>query len=213
MYRWQGVEKMNLYSRRIAIVTLCTAFLFFLLHSSPSLGKQETVHWQIIKNAFDKYLDYPSTENATLLCDVLPQEDIKNLGEDYGVSEYLYKNYEILAYEMKCGDKNAVKAAFSLFNISDGAFTEEIEWSLAELIRIQPKLFLEELELHKNGYFIREVDYPLFGEGIIFLDKMRAQTLESEMRIKALESVTDERLRPIRDECIKRLNDHIRKYR
>ncbi len=33
------------------------------------------------------------------------------------------------------------------------------------------------------------------------------------MRIKALESVSDEGLSAIRNECVKRLKDHLKKYR
>lgn len=205
---------MSIFSRKATLVAFCMAVILLWPSAFSSCAdKRETVDWQIIKKTFDEYLEYPSTENAAQLCAVLPKENVKNISENHGVFEYLYQNYETLAYEMKCGDRNAVTAAFRLFNISDGAFTEEIEWSLAELIRIQPKLFLEELELHKNEYFMREVNYPLYGEGSFFVDRMNAQLLETEMRIKALESVSDEGLRPIRDECIKRLTDHLKRDR
>jgi hypothetical protein len=176
--------------------------------------QEEAINWEVIKKAYDEYLIYPSTENAHKLYETLPKEDIGRLEvEGRDVRKYIYENYQLLAYQMLAGDRNAVKVAFRLFNISDADFTESIDSTLGQLIRIHPKLFLEELELHKNVYFVQEVDYPLFGTHPSFIDRDKAEELELELRVKALESVEDKELRTIRDECINQLRDYIKKYR
>lgn len=109
---------------------------------------QESIFKNLVA-AWKEYEKYPSSENAQVLIKVLPKEYSKESLEIYEklLLTEAFRKIEINAFS---GDRNAVRALFRLLNVSDGAAGEFLSIELGLLIRINPKLFLEELKYNRN---------------------------------------------------------------
>ena len=170
--------------------------------------KEAKVDWERIKEAGEAYFACPSSENALKLYLSLPEEDIINYGDEGSkVIRFISddKNLNILEKHIHESDRNAVKAAFRLFNISDGWFAHRLDKALGDLIRINTKLSLEELKNHRNITFVIRRGPPVYPLGDEYVDRFEARKSEIKLRIKALESIKDKDLIEIRDECIENL--------
>jgi len=170
--------------------------------------REAKIDWERIKEAGEAYFACPSSENALKLYLSLPEEDIGNRrSEGSKVRRFISddKNLNILEKRIHESDRNAVKAAFRLFNISDGWFSHRLDWALGDLIRINTKLFLEELKNHRNITFVIRRGPPVYPVGDEYVDRFEARKSETKLRIKALESIKDKDLTEIRDECIENL--------
>ena len=126
---------------------------------------------------------------------------------DSDLTDLLKKTIE---KHIHAGDRNAVKAGFRLFNISDGWYSHRLDMALGDLIRINTKLFLEELKSHRNITFVIRRGPPVYPSGDEYVDNFEAQKSEIKLRIKALESIKDKDLIEIRDECIKDLKESLK---
>lgn len=182
----------------------------FLLYGQEREAK---IDWERIKRAGETYFACPSSENALKLYLSLPEEDIINYGDEgIKIIEFISdnKNLDILEKHILESDRNAVKAAFRLFNISDGWFAHRLDKALGDLIRINTKLFLEELKNHRNITFVIRRGPPVYPLGDEYVDRFEARKSEIKLRIKALESIEDKDLIEIRDECIKKLKEPLK---
>ena len=81
---------------------------------------------------------------------------------------------------------------------------------LGTLIRIDPQLFLEELKNAKPE--VQRLSPLLANEGAVYVDRMRAQCLENQLRIASLEGVTESSLKNIRNICIEVLKGTYSNY-
>ncbi len=177
--------------------------------------REAKIDWERIKEAGEAYFACPSSENALKLYLSLPEEDIgkrRSEGIKLKVIEFISddKNLNILEKRIHESDRNAVKAAFRLFNISDGWFAHRLNKALGDLIRINTKLFLEELKNHRNIAFVIRRGPPVYPVGDEYVDCDEARKSEIKLRIKAFESIEDKDLIEIRDECIKRLKEPLK---
>jgi hypothetical protein len=98
-------------------------------------------------------------------------------------------------------DPYAVKLAFSLKTIADGAFVEDLDVMLGQLIRIDPSLFLRQLSQSQTANTRLNGVVGKLGE--IYVDNSKAQLLDISKRIEALQQVSDPQLVTIRDNCVK----------
>jgi len=197
----------------IFYLTLSLGTAIFLLYGQEREAK---VDWERIKGAGEAYFACPSSENARNLYLSLPEEDIGNRrGEGSKIIRFVSddKNLDILEKHIHASDRNAVKAAFRLFNISDGWFAHRLDKALGDLIRINTKLFLEELKNHRNIAFVIRCGPPVYPLGDKYVDRFEARKSEIKLRIKALESIKEEGLIEIRDECIKDLKESLKSLR
>lgn len=184
--------------------------LIFTTFVNNSLPQESPVDWTKLETAWKEYIEYPSSENALKVYSLLPEriitlEERKKFWDNFiKISNIIFDNlnFSILEYEIYAGERNAVKVAFRLYSIADGANDEILTMILTNLIRIHPKLYLEELKVHMHSEPIKELGWPVGYMGGIFVDRFKAQDLERKLRIKALESVKDKELMEIRDKCI-----------
>lgn len=173
--------------------------------------KDIKIDWERLKEASTAYFDYPSSENAYKFYLSLPEEDIViKRSEGGSVKDFIVDNFGMLITQIYASDRNAVKVAFRLYNISDGYFTTMIDMTLGDLIRINARLLLEELVKHKKIKYIESCGPSVDIMGEEYVDRFKAQELEIRLRIKALESVQDKELREIRDECIRILKESLK---
>ncbi|MCX6835092.1 MAG: hypothetical protein NTW07_08165 [candidate division Zixibacteria bacterium] len=174
---------------------------------------QTPVDWKRISTLWEGYLEYPSSDNALLVYNALPKcgASLANLPQTEDRNEAIEKFYDELAMlevQVCTRDRNAVRLAFRLMPISDGAFAEWLDIMLGRLIRIAPRLFLEELAAHRDC--VTGIG-PLVGnQGGEFVDRFRAMSLESQLRFQALDSIPDTQLANVRKECLNALREDIR---
>ncbi len=170
-----------------------------------------------VKTAFEEFVKCPSMENSRAFRDSIPLDEQKGVTDKIqyliffkgGGAKRSY-GYSILEREALTGNEYAAEALFRMHNISPGGIdTLELRVSLSMLIRINPRLFLETLNSHKN---VLDSEYV---EGLVkilpFQFSENSQLAhEYEMRRKALAGVAVPFLRELREFCLDVLNEAIR---
>lgn len=193
-------------------------FLLLLLISSPAIADQtpdKILNWTGLKQAFEKYANYPSGANAEKVIGYLPKNnriEFSNSDQEQETIEYIYDRYqlEILERQVLSGDKPSVMLAFNLLSIADGGFSEGIDIILGTLIRINPKLFLEGLRKHQA--LVGRIDGLVGNQGHIYVDRIEASCYDSQLRIDALSTVHESTLQEVKDKSIEVLRKVIRNY-
>lgn len=191
-----------IYIRTILIIIV----IFPVVLMGDSEDSVPVVNWHRLDTAWQAYLYYPSCDNALNVYKLLPSSghiDYTYSQIEKDVMDSILENITLLERQIYASDTNAIKVAFRLLSISDGAFTEVLCMILGNLIRINPQLFLKELADNPDWMVILGSLVGNFGDE--YIDKMRARELEVSDRIKALQSVQDEELLMLREECIKAL--------
>ena len=206
-------------SSRLALsLGMIVGIMFFL--GRGFFGQEQSINWESVEIAARTYFDYPSTENARLFYLNLPEQpQWANIGNNdldrfKRIIDFVFANLEVLARQASVGDRDAVRLGFRLYNLTGSSFnTLLLDSVMADLIRSQPQLFLEELKSSPNAQEIKTLGYPLLDAPLGFEVKRRmAYRYELEMRIKALESVTDSAVVDLRDACIKVIRDYLARY-
>jgi len=201
-------ERRNM-KKNIAIVVLILSFS--LIESNINANE---VDWPSLKKAFENYVNYPSSENASKVINLLPDNDTSYTDTKESDEIFLFvqkwNQLGMIERQVISKDRNAVKLAFKLLALAGGEFGENLDIILGTLIRIDPKLFLEELKVAMPQ--IRCLDGLLGNKGFVYCDRHEAMCLETTLRIEALESVKDTTLEDIRNICIKELNDQYNRY-
>lgn len=194
--------KHNRYACFLCFALISLFSIVFFLECKAE--KSESFDWDKLLRAWEAYLNYPSSDNADKVTALLPDTGhISYIGGKGDESEIdsVWNNLGTLEYQMYASDRSAVRLAFRLYSIADGAFAEELDIILGRLIRINARLFLEEL---KNNYRL-----ALGLDGLVgnfgYEQHYGDDNLETTLRIEALKRVTNPKLKSIRDECIKAL--------
>lgn len=182
------------------------ACLFGLLFLAALAGSAQTgspaVDWKGLEEAWNAYYINPSEAGAEKMLNLLPGNvKITDIRDGFLVVNLIYDHLGVLEGEIYSGNPNAIKLGFRLFTISYGTFEIALNKILGNLIAFNPRLFLEELALHRDLFPTLD---PILGS---FLrenpDDAVARELEKKLRIKSLESVVEKPLKSLRNECIK----------
>jgi hypothetical protein len=104
------------------------------------------------------------------------------------------------------GNREAIRALFSLYARSDGEVSECIDIVLGGTIREHPQVFLE--ELHRASIKIR-LDALLGNTGPDLVDRFQEQAVELKKRKASLLTVHEDSLIQVRDVCIRELDRQI----
>ena len=182
----------------------------------------EAIDWDKILNAAHIYFASPTSENAFEFYTVLPKTQVRGEARETEFSKVFYYidgNLDVLERQVLKADRNAVKVAVRLFTISDGAFSEWLDSMLGDLIRVDPKMFLEEIREFpwRNNYkdfkewLLRRGNQLCNGRILDVESKASDKTKrkELELRIIALDTVKDANLADLRDECIAIIRKYI----
>jgi hypothetical protein len=109
------------------------------------------------------------------------------------------------------GNEEAVR---KLFNTrADGAVAEEIDIILGKVVRSNPKLFLEGLSQSWRANCGSCLPGLVGNTGDELVDRFRDQLKELKARRRALQGVTAQELLPLRDKCLRALDDDIREVK
>jgi hypothetical protein len=179
--------------------------IFLMLSAFGSTGATNgSVDWDGIRKAFAIYCDSPSAKHAVHVMRLLPRSRVEYTGrkKENDAIDFVYDHLGTLRQRVLSRDLSASKLAFRLMTIADGAFAEDLDILLGQIIRIDPALFLQELK----GYGrVGRLDALVGSLGDSYVDRIDAQRLEIKKRIQALSSVKDPAVKELRDECIKEL--------
>jgi hypothetical protein len=181
-------------------------------------NQDQSISWDNSLKTAKAYFNYPSTENALRFYNNLPAfnvevAEIKDTKNFLDLVDYLDKNLPILSREMDISERNAVKVAFRLMNIADGTLAESLDAALGDFIRINPRMFLEELLSCPNREYIKEIGYPVTLGGLYYVGQWpQVEKYELEMRVKALGTVKDSDLLEIRDVCIALIEKELKRF-
>ena len=195
------------------VVICCTTFLVCSCFADGIL-KDQLPDWDRIRIAYDKYSAYPTSENAKVVLDLFPLEstNTEKGNREHGLDHiFLSDNFMILENEILAGERNSVEIAFRLLICSDAGYSERLYLTIGKLIRINPRLFIEVYSWYLNqSLYFKRAEQPVYMVNEAYFQRISAHKYELEMRIKALERVTDQIFLVTREACIKRLRKAIK---
>jgi hypothetical protein len=196
------------------------------LKDAPAQIKAQEAYWANAYAAAGAYFAQPTPENADKFLMALPAERAPMIDPDGEVRlrEYVLdffggdrKNFGVLDKKLGQADPHAWDICYRLLNISDGGYSEIVLYGLGTLITINPRLFLQKVLAHQPS----SLDYldsmlmmvAEFGEipeagG----DSAKYEEISNNriaQRIKALESIDDQDLAKLRDQCISKLRQGV----
>ena len=197
-------------NQRKSFHLLCLIFaVTFVTYLSAKGQQNDSIQfsWKGLHSLLVQYKKHPSAANAIRIYKFLPNDkstvysaDTTGLDEAFWLANAEAWNVAHFAY---AGKRYAVKLCFKFFTIADGAFSEDLDVILAKLIKINPRLFLEELKAHRYlfGNTLQN-DFQNFGDAFVDAsDEVLAR--EDHIHIRALQSVKDSALIHVRDELLK----------
>jgi hypothetical protein len=177
-------------------------------------GPKQEVDWLALSRAWQAYRSTASASAAEQAYRLLPLKPLTIGG--YGHSEIVEQFYGSLNWlepRVMAGDRWSTRIAFRFCALADAAFAEDLFALLGNMIRLQPQLFLEELEANRES--VRRLDDIVLSYGVDeyansskphedYLAELRSRLLALD-RLK----VANQRLRRLRDDCDRLLSDEI----
>ena len=168
--------------------------------------------WKSIRTDYATYIKQPNKTNATALLALLPNQYIsfENIGdEERQTLDYLsdWNRLKKIQYRIAAGDFYALRVAFHLRAIADGAFSEDLDVITGKGIENHPELFLRELRSAVppvNAVSLRSLVSNL-GDG--FVDKQAEQCQELFARERAISGVKVPNLTDYQKRVIDALHD------
>lgn len=144
--------------------------------------------------AWERYLDFPSAENARLV-HKMAYSSHKN-----DIEEGAAGDLAILRTQVVAGDRAAFDLTYLLMQSADGGVLEDLQAILASAIRSQPEMFLLEVgHLNPSEETLKSI---LLMPGLEYVDRLRAQRYELEMRRRAINALGRKDTRSIRRRCL-----------
>lgn len=204
--------------RKIDLMIAIPVISFLMILTGSAQIKSADVDWNMILRTAQAYFTVPNSDNAYNFFMVLPQTRIPNAWQNAEYDklvELAFEKLAILERHVLQSDRKAVKLAVRIYSISDAAFSEGLNDILGEFIRVNPKMFLEEIAYLPEFENWLGRGYILCNGGVLGVDQGGSDEqmrTEMELRIKALESVKEAHLVKLRDECIETLRKNIRNY-
>lgn len=153
------------------------------------------------------FLDYPSLENARALRNTIPKSPAVPITAYSPID--LEDDYWILENEAFAGNRYAVEVICRLLRFRDGIAGIIYEATLGNLIRINPRLYLQVVKEYQEQPHVFE---SARGYGLEYYPFEHAIACIYEARIQALQSVEDPDLLEIRDASIRYLRGDEQSY-
>jgi hypothetical protein len=143
-------------TRLILLIAIFLSMFFF----TSALGGQDGNRDERLAEAWRTFQRIPSSESAFKLYQSLPDnpDSAHNVYlSQREILQSIYEHFKVLEHQVLAEDRNSVKVAFRLISVSDGDFGETICIVLGRLIKINPRMFLQELktELKKTAYSLK----------------------------------------------------------
>ncbi len=179
------------------------------------VGQEQKIDWNKIRKNAESYYTDPSRENALQFYHSLPESPVPRTerGPSFNIfGEYFYNNLGVLEKQVMLGVGEAVRLAFRSYSISDGFLEHQLDMILGDYIRVDPNKFLKEFRLHPQGTGLSLKYGWILCDGRLF-QKLGPHEVcqELDLRIKALETIQNGELVPVRDECINTIAKEVSK--
>ncbi len=196
----------------ISLKKIILTFIFVYLINIIVLFSQNYlikayVEWDKLDIAWKSYISNPNEKNALVVYDLLPSKGhVRKENSNKIVEQLIQSNISILEEQILEGNANSLKVVFRLFTISGGAFSEELQIIIGELIKINPYLFLKELKIHSH---LVDLEKLLCNCGPKYWRDIDVYNQELIERKQAITTVDDPKLVEIKDKSINLLNANI----
>lgn len=168
----------------------------------------QSTKWIDFEKAWHNYLTNPTHDNSVKVYTLLPD---KVMGGDYpdgGQTSRVFSKIEQLDKMIQRGDRDALRVAFKLFTIADGADAEGLQIEIGKLINTDAKLFLQELKIHRK--LVVSLGGLVGNLGEDYVDEPELQRKEKEKRIQSLKNIMDKNLIDVRDECLMEIERQVK---
>lgn len=167
---------------RIALAFLLVLMAFDLRAETP---------WLEISRLITEYAANPSPATAGAALSAIPESPVLFSASPHeseaNQAIYVPSTMQALKRLVLMKERESVALALRMRNIADGAFLEDLDIILGQLIRPAPELFLAEVQHAKVS---RTAMRGLVGNlGDAFVDQTERQCMELTLREKALASV------------------------
>lgn len=183
-----------------------TAILFLLLAGFSVCTAASEPNWAEIASRIDAYTTYPSPENARSAIAMLPDKQVTFSGsaEESKANEAIYarRPMAVLEKQVLRRDQASVELAFRLMNIADGAFAEDLDIIVGKLVKVDPVLFLTELQRTKRP----DLEGLVLNLGDAYVDETESTCAEWRLRKKALQRVKVTGLEVIKQRVIETID-------
>jgi hypothetical protein len=165
--------------------------------------------WPEIVRTIKAYEANPSPATAAAASKAIPKTSvpITNSNEETKANEAIHSRGPMAVLEQRVllKERESVVLAFRMRHIADGAFLEDLEITLGKLIRLDPALFVEELQ---RAQVPAKAMGGLVGNlGESFVDELERQCKEWKLRKEALLTVSAASLKKTRDQAVASLRD------
>jgi len=207
----------------VLVTLLITACCNYTKTAAKSPSEQQTIKtasqnttsvWIKLGRAWQNYQNngLNRSTNANKVSQLLSARQLEDKSSEAAklVMEMIYSSVdnpnEILNSQLQKGEASAIRLAFKLFTISDGAFTEILLTYLGNVIHVRPIILLTQMDTNgKNCSPLRmlDVDY--------YVDNLDKELEELKRREKVLEKIEDSSVIKIRDKCLTMIRDDIAK--
>ncbi|HAH51473.1 MAG TPA: hypothetical protein DCL80_09495 [Balneola sp.] len=159
------------------------------------------------QNRWDLFIDTPTQENALYLYNIIPSYNFFEREKQLRVTSRIDCDLHTLDNYIQANNYYAVKASFGLYAIIvNGSVCSSLNIINGKYLHVNPENFLNELKNHRHLIRFSKI---LGNYGLDFVDRFKAQNVETKKRIISLESVSNERLALIQSECIAILKEKI----
>lgn len=205
-YKKRGSVKRNFFSAFVIVAS------FIILFSTAEGAGQnfQSSSWEKARTALENFLNRPDSFTAWELMNSIPSEKGDKAEKEKFIN-YLNLSflYEIFQLEMAAGNKYAARAILRLLPFLEGSIRWKLTATLAELVRMNPWIFLRACYEERDGLFIRTQGYPVSQLSDFMWNKEIAY-YELQQRKEALKSVEDIELRSIRNRCLRDIEIRIK---
>jgi hypothetical protein len=171
---------------------------------------EQNVDWSKIRDAFRVYCESPTAANAINILAELPEELGRTVDQKQWQStlDYIFGPiYSEWAGFVRKGDRSSLQFTLKLINITDGWYTENLCSLIGTTIRVNPTLFLEEMNnLGKNAFLLSNIVAGIDAEEY----PPEVAKKEIKFRIESLKTVNRPDLIDLRDRCIRLLEKELK---
>lgn len=181
---------------------LCSLVFFPIIGEALERLKLDMTN---LGKAWEDFTANPGGETAAKLYEILPDGQVVHEVEvQTEVRELITQKLYVLETQIYRGDRDSLKVAFRLFSIADFEMQNSLAKIIGYLLRFDTRLFLEELVNHEA--LVPDLETLVCSFKLSAPGDIAQQTLEKNIRLKALGYVDDKELKDIKKKCIKILN-------
>ncbi len=171
-----------------------------LLCSIPCNGEGSDFVADDFTKAWGEYIANPDENTAADVVLTLPHVKV-DIQLPVSTKELIKTNVHVLESEIYSSKRNSLKLAFRLFSIADDEIAKLLEKVIGYLMRVNTKLFLQELKVYEK--LVPNLSSLVCSFRLNAPEDISQQKLEKNIRLKALSYIDSKSLKAIKKKCTK----------